>query len=155
MMSNGMPTMKELFDGIVIDPEEIANRHLRYAPELKGHVLHVQALESVQPIADMGDEDEDDDLPDVDWEAMFSEEDGWEPAEKPEPCDEVCSQCERYECTGQQEPEPTEGIDIRVVVKVAPKGQRASRSAPVWKTITFRSPPLARYINDVCDFHDM
>ena len=104
----------------------------------------------------MGD-DGDENMSDEELEE-FMRAQGYEPVEgaedeeeEPEECDENCDGCERYECLNESEQEIVEDVehDAILVAKLT------TNDGATWKRVGMASPPLRRYLNWVCEKHDL
>lgn len=156
MNGQGIPSIKELWNGVVIDPNaKDANRHLKLAG-LSAFDLH---LELVEDLIDTDGEDDDEDDFDGDecpecglpCDECECEDDDGEPVEECQKFPKGCSTCREYECTAAEDEPEYEPVAERIVVKARKKGDKA------WKEMgeaeMGKNPALARFLNQIAAYH--
>jgi hypothetical protein len=173
MNKQGIPSLKELFCGVVIDPMgRGANRHLKAAAQ--GTVVNSAKLflELVTvPVPPDDDEGGDDDefsdedgegvcayceLPLDECECELDGDDDDDGVEDEDPCDKYpkgCAACREYSCPGgegEDDDEDCEDEMEKLVVKV-------QRGTGPWRELTEdeigKSPALCRFLAAINDYH--
>jgi hypothetical protein len=160
MNTQGIPNMKELWTGIVIDPDaEEANRHLKLAG-LAGREVRLEMVE--EPLGEDEEDDEDETCPDCgcvieecDCEDDPDELEGDDEPDE-EPCKDYpkgCEKCAAYSCNAEVDEPDDEPMAERLVVRTRKKG------AKVWKEMSDatmeKNPALYRFLTQVAEYHGL
>lgn len=149
--SRGVPTMKALWLGIILDGDDPPNRHLGLAG-LRGMELFLELVEEPYDPGDEIDEEEEDlDLP-VDYFPT-----GLEVEEDEKPCSRYpkgCVSCGDEVCNGPDSELPDED-ETCIVLDIAWR----KKDSPVWLNLPdeeiAKNPALLRFLNLVNDAHGL
>lgn len=115
MIDQGIPTLKQLFNGILIDIDSVPNRHLQQA-DLAGRVLHLEIMEVPEEEGEglEGDEETED------YDPLGLADDLGEEDEEDEVCNlypDGCSGCAELECDHEVD-DPPEGSELGLELRV-------------------------------------
>ena len=166
MNSHGIPSLKELFKGAMIDVDSSPNRHLAQAG-LNGRVLHLELLEVPADLEDdeeweeeeSGEEEEEDYDPmglasDLDDEED-DDEDGSDDAEICNDYPDACPTCEDLEC-GHSVDDPGDEDLIDVELRVTLLWPAFGGEPQILDDEEIQdNPGLCRFLNQIKDHNDL
>lgn len=144
--SNGIPTLKALYQGVEVDPShEGANRHLRQLEFDAEPILYLELMEVPADADDLFEDAEE-------WEDEDEEDDEEDDGDDEEECDYFpdCADCGEVECTGpDQEIAEDEIMAVELDVYVCKGGRRRKLS----EEEISENPALCRFLNQISNTH--
>jgi hypothetical protein len=155
MDSRGVPSLKALWHGIIIDCDDAPNRHLNNAG-LAGHEILVELVEVEDDFDDeeAENEDEEEEVGEEDPDDAYEHLDDDDPDVECTRYPDGCEACKDLQCTGP-DAEPSEDdilvIDFVLRIRQKPKGP--------WYDVEDgwieENPALCRFLNQINDAHGL
>ena len=149
--SRGVPTMKALWLGIILDGDDPPNRHLKRA-HLEGKELFLELVEvGYDPGEAAEGEEEDEDLV-IDYFPV-----GLEDEEAEEPCPRYpdgCASCTDDVCNGPDSEIPDED-ETYIVLEIAYREKASEEWTEFPEAEIATNPALLRFLNLVNDTHGL